>query len=73
MILVNMEICCKNVANIKNFANGAVAKNISISKIATVLLNRAGRKYIEEKLSYTYHFVNAILVSRENPRKPKFV
>ena len=36
MILVNVEICCKNVANIKNFANGAVAKNISISKIATV-------------------------------------
>ena len=52
MILLNMEICCKNVANIKNFANGAVAKNISISKIATVLLNRAGRKYLEEKLSY---------------------
>ena len=36
MILVNVEICCKNVANIKNFANGAVAKNIPISKIATV-------------------------------------
>ena len=47
-----MEICCKNVANIKNFANEAVAKNISISKIATVLLNRAGRKYLEETLSY---------------------
>ena len=47
-----MEICCKNVANIKNFANGVVAKNISISKIATVLLNRAGRKYLEETLSY---------------------